>query len=1041
METTQRTNTAASPNKITVPFYAPPPYKTSAEIISEARASIIRENEEIRIESTRMAASIRPVNTKRPFTPRERERTLFGTARKSSYRPPSSFSLGYLQFQETEGGSSLSTTPPHVRRLNPIPSTPSSGSLNTTSSLVDLKDWKTLLSSNYDSSTSDLIKKGRVLSAQPFGSFLSPDQISNAASKFRLPSIDSSGKPSRRHQFRATASLDNLPEEIEVDDSESEDSTVNTSSMKEPPPTRKAYSSPVQRTRSMDTEMEPSIRIEGSRIPEQTSHALFQLTGALRNVAGEEEMFPHFVSTGAVVELCKAMELFSSDLDVISNISRTLSIISTHDDCCTAIVDYENSFKLFVKLFQKYPGRQDIIVRLGYALGNLMASSDTARTKFFNEEGAVTSMLNLLAIYLDKDLHMLGSTESHNELAHSDAGSSGSVEDVIVKMIRILANMSINPMVGSSLACSTSMLYNNNNNVQAIEIEHKDITETQESKDGGQFLDVLLTVLRRKSVTESEELVHSVLSTLNNLSYYPTSNDGTFGERQLEIAEVLCSLLNTDNKDCLVEATRVYGNLTRSKDTRDFLLESGAWTKILKFLEWDDPELLCTTVGILVNMMADWDKRVALKEGHDEERLFGVVEGTEVNEALATSEHYQMWEEFAGVATNLLEKMETFLDSLDSLEPLETLELASEQQSLGQHLAFAHPESEYQKFWRQLGDMGMLGPTVSNQYGGSELGYLSHVVIMEEMSRASAAVALSYGAHSNLCVNQIHRNGNEMQKQKYIPKLCSGEHIGGLAMSEPGSGSDVVSLKLKAEKKGDYYILNGSKFWITNGPDADVFVVYARTNPKAEKQQHGISAFVIERGFEGFSTGPKLDKLGMRGSNTSELIFEDCKVPAENLLGEENKGVYVLLSGLDYERLVLAGGPLGLIQKACDISFQYVHERKQFNQRIGEFQLIQGKIADMYTTLSACRSYVYNVARACDMGHANRKDCAGVILYLAEKSTQVALDAIQCLGGNGYINDYPTGQLLRDAKLYEIGAGTSEIRRLLIGRCLNAEYS
>ncbi|KAJ9581373.1 hypothetical protein L9F63_023449 [Diploptera punctata] len=1128
METTQRTSMTAATNKLTVPFYAPPPYmkKTSAEIISEARASVIRENEEIRIESTRMAASIRPVNTKRPFTPRERERTLFGGAHKSGCRPPSSFSLGYLQFQE-----------------------------------------------------------GRVLSAQSFGTptFLSPEDISKATNKFRLPSIDSAGKPSRRHQFRATASLDNLPEEIEVDESESEESGGNSISSRELPPPRKAYSSPVQRTRSIDTEMELSTvnkklllnstskdtlvsekipsqsnsqmkndiskmvlttdknvvsglndsistakfknssqeskplnqnikpelsqqnlkydskaqkedskesdqkssnntnpvktnlhvvsstenksvsrykkkpnqekgkhttyaekenlnqepllkdnafgpelnikdakkktepvkmdsekqklhstvleeyqtsksekhmkqkaprnnhvltdnwtsennktdskikksttseqkltkhedisnsdnmnnetkikrshqqtkptletaeknvsvrkkpkseikemivnkeenkdsvhfilsilnsladkeecsagititcfikhsmtcklrsqvlkntcykfveqssdeklllfrvsgnnlsgvcklvfkvsrndkndklflednilalgsaspledaescvygygalkfltmnntllakvlklgilelmvlhmkmvnvaRVEGSRIPEQTSHALFQLTGALRNVAGEEEMFPHFVSTGAVVELCKAMELFSSDLDVISNISRTLSIISTHDDCCTAIVDYENSFKLFVKLFQKYPGRQDIIVRLGYALGNLMASNDTARTKFFNEDGAVNSMLNLLDIYLDKDLHMLGSSEANSELTNSDAGSNGSVEDVMVKMIRILANMSINPMVGSSLACSSTSFYEDH--IQNIDIQHRNVNGSdQNDKVGDKFLDVLLTVLRRKSVAESEELVHSVLSTLNNLSYYPTNNDGVFGERQLEIAQALSSLLNMENKDCLVEATRVYGNLTRSKDTRDFLLESGAWTKILKFLEYDDPELLCTTVGILVNMMADWDKRIALKEGHgierlikvlskygevdwqlaalicqalwnyciestnlhaalgveetshlsailvdflDEERLFGVVEGSEVNEDLVSSEHYQMWEEFAGVAINLLEKMETFLDSLDSYE---SLEIINEPQNFG-HLSFNHPASDYQ---------------------------------------------------------------------------------------------------------------------------------------------------------------------------------------------------------------------------------------------------------------------------------------------------------------------------------------------------------
>ncbi|XP_069705486.1 isovaleryl-CoA dehydrogenase, mitochondrial-like isoform X1 [Periplaneta americana] len=348
---------------------------------------------------------------------------------------------------------------------------------------------------------------------------------------------------------------------------------------------------------------------------------------------------------------------------------------------------------------------------------------------------------------------------------------------------------------------------------------------------------------------------------------------------------------------------------------------------------------------------------------------------------------------------------------------------------------------ELRTFWQKLGELGTLGPTVSSEFGGSELGYLSHVVIVEELSRAHAGIGLSYGAHSNLCVNQIHRNGTQEQKEKYLPKLCSGEHIGALAMSETGSGSDVVSMKLKAEKKGDYYILNGSKFWITNGPDADVLVVYARTDPSAAKQQHGISTFIIEKGFEGFKAGPKFDKLGMRGSNTSELIFEDCKVPVQNLLGAENKGVYVLLSGLDLERLVLAAGPIGIMQAACDVAFKYVHERKQFNTRIGEFQLMQGKIADMYTTLSACRSYLYNVAKACDAGHVNRKDCAAVILYMAEKATQVTLDAIQCLGGNGYINDYPTGRLLRDAKLYEIGAGTSEVRRLVIGRALNSEYS
>ncbi|KAK7862717.1 hypothetical protein R5R35_005992 [Gryllus longicercus] len=344
-------------------------------------------------------------------------------------------------------------------------------------------------------------------------------------------------------------------------------------------------------------------------------------------------------------------------------------------------------------------------------------------------------------------------------------------------------------------------------------------------------------------------------------------------------------------------------------------------------------------------------------------------------------------------------------------------------------------------FWKKLGTMGMLGVTVSSDYGGSNMGYLDHCIIMEELSRAAGGIALSYGAHSNLCVNQIHRNANEEQKNKYLPKLCSGEHIGALAMSEPGSGSDVVSMKLKAEKKGDYYVLNGNKFWITNGPDADVLVVYAKTNPNADKPQHGISTFIIEKGMEGFERGQKLDKLGMRGSNTGELIFTDCKVPATNLLGEEGKGVYILMSGLDLERLVLSGGPLGVMQAACDTAFEYVHIRKQFNRRIGEFQLLQGKIADMYTKLSASRCYLYNVARACDNGHVHRKDCAGAILYISEAATQVALDAIQCLGGNGYINDYPTGRYLRDAKLYEIGAGTSEIRRLVVGRSINAEYS
>uniref|UniRef100_A0A1W7RAA9 Isovaleryl-CoA dehydrogenase, mitochondrial n=1 Tax=Hadrurus spadix TaxID=141984 RepID=A0A1W7RAA9_9SCOR len=346
----------------------------------------------------------------------------------------------------------------------------------------------------------------------------------------------------------------------------------------------------------------------------------------------------------------------------------------------------------------------------------------------------------------------------------------------------------------------------------------------------------------------------------------------------------------------------------------------------------------------------------------------------------------------------------------------------------------------FRDFWKKIGELGLMGITVPAKYGGLGSGFLEHCIVVEEMSRASAAVGLSYGAHSNLCINQISRNGNEKQKEKYLPKLISGEHVGSLAMSEAGSGSDVVSMKTMAEKRGDYYILNGTKFWITNSKLADVFFVYARTKQDTDHPQHGISAFIIEKGTPGFTVGEPLDKLGMRGSPTAELIFEDCKVPAENLIGEENKGVYVLMSGLDYERLVLAAGPIGIMQACCDTTFDYVHIRKQFGQRIGEFQLIQGKLADMYTTLNACRSYLYNTARAADKGHVSSKDCAGVILYCAEKATQVALDAIQCLGGNGYINDYPTGRYLRDAKLYEIGAGTSEIRRLIIGRSLNKEY-
>ena len=337
-----------------------------------------------------------------------------------------------------------------------------------------------------------------------------------------------------------------------------------------------------------------------------------------------------------------------------------------------------------------------------------------------------------------------------------------------------------------------------------------------------------------------------------------------------------------------------------------------------------------------------------------------------------------------------------------------------------------------QDLWKKLGDVGVLGVTVEEEYGGSGMGYLEHVVALEEISRASAAVGLSYGAHSNLCVNQIRLNGSKDQKNRYLPKLVSGEHVGALAMSESGAGSDVVGMATRAERKGDRYILNGSKMWITNGPNADTLVVYAKTDPAA--QQRGITAFIIEKGMKGFSTSPKLDKLGMRGSNTCELVFDDCEVPIENVLGFENKGVNVLMSGLDYERAVLAAGPIGIMQACMDVVIPYVHERKQFGQAIGEFQLMQGKLADMYVTMNASKSYVYSVAKACDRGEVTRKDAAGAILYASEKATWMALEAIQCLGGNGYTNDYSTGRLLRDAKLYEIGAGTSEIRRMLIGR-------
>jgi isovaleryl-CoA dehydrogenase len=339
--------------------------------------------------------------------------------------------------------------------------------------------------------------------------------------------------------------------------------------------------------------------------------------------------------------------------------------------------------------------------------------------------------------------------------------------------------------------------------------------------------------------------------------------------------------------------------------------------------------------------------------------------------------------------------------------------------------------------WPELGELGFLGMTVSPDYGGAGLGYLAHTVVMEEISRASAAVGLSYGAHSNLCVNQLALNGSEAQKRKYLPKLISGEHVGSLAMSEPGAGSDVVSMQLKAIRQGDRYVLDGRKMWITNGPEADVLVVYAKTNPGANAR--GISAFIIEKDFKGFKAAQKLDKLGMRGSSTSELVFDGCEVPADNLMGKENQGVKVLMRGLDYERVVLSGGPLGIMAAALDVAVPYVRERRQFGQAIGTFELVQGKLADMYASLNASRSYAYMVAAACDRADATRKDAAACILFCAEAATQAALDAIQLLGGNGYINDYPTGRLLRDAKLYEIGAGTSEIRRMLIGRELFGE--
>ena len=336
--------------------------------------------------------------------------------------------------------------------------------------------------------------------------------------------------------------------------------------------------------------------------------------------------------------------------------------------------------------------------------------------------------------------------------------------------------------------------------------------------------------------------------------------------------------------------------------------------------------------------------------------------------------------------------------------------------------------------WKKMGELGLLGITAEEQYGGSGLGYTEHVIAMQEISKASASVGLSYGAHSNLCVNQITLNGTEKQKQKYLPKLISGDHVGALAMSEPSAGSDVVSMKLKAEKKGDEFCLNGTKMWITNAPNANTFVVYAKTNDESDKKNNSITAFIIEKNFPGFSVSPKLDKLGMRGSNTAELVFNNCIVPFENILGKFNDGVSVLMSGLDYERAVLSGGPIGIMSACWDIVLPYIVDRKQFGQSIGSFQLMQGKIADMYTTMNACKSYVYNVAKSCDRGNITREDAAGVLLYSSEKAVWMSLETIQCLGGNGYINDYPTGRLLRDAKLYDIGAGTNEIRRMLIGR-------
>ncbi len=379
--------------------------------------------------------------------------------------------------------------------------------------------------------------------------------------------------------------------------------------------------------------------------------------------------------------------------------------------------------------------------------------------------------------------------------------------------------------------------------------------------------------------------------------------------------------------------------------------------------------------------------------------------------------------QFPQLKFNLGEDIEMLCDSIAAFAAAEIAPRAAEIDRVNQFPM---------DLWKKMGDLGILGITVPEEYGGAGMGYLAHCVAMEEISRASGAVGLSYGAHSNLCVNQLKINANDAQKKKYLPKLISGEHVGALAMSEPGSGSDVVSMRLRADLKGDHYVLNGNKMWITNGPDADTLVVYAKTDMNLGPR--GITAFIIEKGFKGFSTAQKLDKLGMRGSNTCELVFQDCEVPVENVMREPGKGVNILMSGLDYERAVLAGGSVGLMAACLDVVIPYVHERKQFNQSIGEFQLMQGKLADMYSVYSAARAYLYAVAQACDRGEVTRKDAAGVILYCAEKATWMAGEAIQALGGNGYINEYPTGRIWRDAKLYEIGAGTSEVRRMLIGR-------